>query len=134
MAASKFTPETRGALLERFAAGVSLRDACRAIELREGTVKGWLTRGRREDSGAYAEFAAAVEAAREEAAARPEPMDADELARAVSQMVRGGSVAAAKLRWEMLLRNHGENREGVTDDGDDPLAEVDELAKRRRGA
>jgi DNA-directed RNA polymerase specialized sigma24 family protein len=43
VSASKFTPEARGAVLERTAAGLSLRDACRAIGLREATVKGWLT-------------------------------------------------------------------------------------------
>jgi IS30 family transposase len=129
MSESKFTPEIRGALIERTAAGVSLRDACRALGLREATVKGWLTRGRRENDGDYAAFAAAVDRARADRRSRPEPMDADELARRVSEMVRGGSVQAAKLRWEML-RAAEPDGEGVKDD-DDPLAEVDELARRR---
>ena len=131
MAASKFTPATRGALLERFAAGVSLRDACGALGLREATVKAWLTRGRRGDVGAYAEFAEAVEAAREAARSRPDPMDEDELARVVSKAARGGSVAAMKLRWEML-RKEPDGGEGVNNGDRDPLAEVDELARLRR--
>ena len=65
-------------------------------------MKAWLTRGRREDSGDYAEFAQAVEEARAVAAVRPEAMDDEELARVVSQMPRACSVQAAKLRWEML--------------------------------
>jgi hypothetical protein len=128
MAASRFTPEVRGALVERAAAGVSLRDSCRAIGLREGTAKGWVTRGRREGTGDYAEFAAALEQARDAARSRPEPMDEAELAREVSQMVRAGSVAAAKLRWEMLRSTPGE----VKNSDDDALAEVDELARLRR--
>src|SRR6266516_2395528 len=102
MSATKFTPELRGALIERTSAGVSLPDACRALDLRLATVKGWLTRGRREQQGPFADFADAVEAAREEARSRPEPMDEDELALVVSGMARAGSVQAAKLRWDML--------------------------------
>ena len=79
MSASKFTPEVRGALLERTAAGVSLPDACRALDLRLATVKAWLTRGRREGTGDYAEFAAAVDEAREAARRRPEPRRAARL-------------------------------------------------------
>ena len=59
--ASKFTPEARGAVLDLLADGLSLKDACRESDIREKTVKGWLTRGRKEDNGDYAEFAAAVD-------------------------------------------------------------------------
>jgi transposase len=123
---SKFTPENRGALLERFAAGLSLRDAARAADLSQQTVKGWLARGRKESEGEYHDFARAVEEARSSAAARPAPMDAAELAQVVSKMARAGSVQAAKLRWEML-------REQVSlgSESNGPLAEVDELARRR---
>jgi hypothetical protein len=88
VSASKFTPEVRGALIERTGLGLSLADACRSVGVREATVKGWLTRGRREGSGDYAEFVAAIERAREAARERPDPMDADELARVVSEMAR----------------------------------------------
>jgi transposase len=129
MTASKFTPTSRGALLERLAAGVSLRDASGAAGVRENTVKAWITRGRRDGAGAYADFAAQVDQAREAARARPEPMDDDELARAVSAAARKGSVAAMKLRYTMLAARGDEHDEGVAD----PLAELDELAGRRRG-
>lgn len=99
---TKFTPENRGALIERTAAGVSLPDACRALDLREGTVKGWLTRGRREGDGDYAEFVAAIEQARQEAADRPGPMTRDELRLEVSRAARNGSVQAMKLMYELI--------------------------------
>ena len=130
MSASKFTAETRGGLVERTAAGVSLPDACRALELREQTVKSWLQRGRHEGSGPYAEFVAAIENARASSAARPGPMDAAELARVVSQAARAGSVAAMKLRHAMLAAEQGDD-DATGDNNDDPLAEVDELARRR---
>lgn len=111
MSASKFTPEVRGGLLERFAAGVSVEDAARSLDLRPKTVKDWLTRGRREEAGDYADFAAEVDRVRAEAAERPEPMDADELARVVSAAARKGSVAAMKLRWEQLRADQGARRD-----------------------
>lgn len=124
MAASLFTPEVRGGLLERICAGVSTKDAAKAVGVREKTVKGWLTKGRREASGEYAEFVQAVEEARAAAADRPEPMDEDELAREVSQMVRSGSVQAAKLRWEMLQAQREPEAPAEVD-------EFDELRERR---
>ena len=123
MSATKFTPEARGALIERVASGVSLADAARAIGLREKTVKGWITRGRREDGGDYAEFAQRIEQARREADERPEPMDADELARVVSEAARKGSVAAMKLRHEQLGAKDAPEHE--------PADEFDELKARR---
>ncbi len=98
---SQFTPENRGALVERTAAGVSLPDACRDVGLRLSTVKTWLTRGRKED-GPYSDFVLAIENARQAAADRPRPMTGIELRRRVSESARGGSVAAMKLMWEML--------------------------------
>jgi hypothetical protein len=128
VSASKFTPEIRGGLLERTAAGVSLSDAARAVGVRETTAKSWLTRGRREESGEYADFAAAMDEAREAAKSRPDAMDEAELGRLVSGMARKGSVQAAKLSWEMLRAPSGDEDTAT----DDPLAEVDELARRRR--
>jgi transposase len=124
VSASKFTPEIRGALIERTAAGVSLPDACRAVGVREGTVKSWLTRGRREGSGAYAEFAQQIEQAREAVRSRPESMDEDELRQRVSEMVRGGSVQGAKLYWEML-------RAGQSEDAPAEVDPFDAVAERR---
>lgn len=129
--AASYTPEARGkvmaAITARVELGVSLADAAVAEDARPETVRGWLRRGRRDPEGPYADFAAAVNRAREEASNRLEPMDADELGRVVSDMVRGGSVQAAKLLWEMLRAAASDAGEEVKDD-DDPLAEVDELA------
>ncbi len=122
---SKFTPEVRGALLERVASGVSLRDAARAVGVREKTVRSWITRGRRDGTGSYAEFVTAIEAARARALARPQPMGRGELAAVVSRMARGGSVQAAKLRWEMLRAEQTDAVNG------DPMAELDQIAGLR---
>jgi transposase len=123
VSASKFTPETRGALIERTAAGVSLADASRAVGIREATVKSWLSRGRREGSGDYADFARAISEARAAAKSRAVPMDEAELAQVVSRMARAGSVQAAKLRWEMLRTEEPEPEA--------PVDEFDELRERR---
>ncbi len=128
----KFTPENRGALIERTAAGVSLPDACRALELRLPTVKSWLTRGRREGEGPYAEFAAAIQAAREEARNRPEPMDEAELLLVISDLARKGSVQAARLRWEMICAERKSDDEEPQAEDPQPRG-IDELATRRAG-
>ena len=59
MSATRFVPEVRSALIENTAAGVSLADAANAASVRPKTVKDWLTRGRREDSGPYRDFSRA---------------------------------------------------------------------------
>lgn len=124
VSASKFTRQTRGALIERFAAGVSTEDAARALGLRPSTVKDWLTRGRREGSGDHAEFAVEVDRVRAEAAERPEAMNADELPRVVSEAARKRSVAAMKLRHEQLR---------AADELDEPPSdEFDQLKELRR--
>ena len=51
-------------------------------------------------------------------------MNADELARVVSEMARRGSVQAAKLRWDMLTATEEPDKE--------PADEFDELKERRR--
>jgi hypothetical protein len=126
VSASRFTADVRSTLVDRTAAGLPLTDACREAGVREATAKGWLTRGRREDAGEYAEFVIALDRARAEADARPGPMGEDELARVVSKMARAGSVQAAKLRWEML----GAARDTAPEQAAD---EFDELKERRRG-
>lgn len=132
MPPTRFTPETRGALIERFAAGMSVAESCRAIELSEKTAKNWLARGRKEKSGAYTDFVQAVERARADAAARPEPLTEDEHRRLVADVCRKGSVAALKLAWEMILEDRKPAEEA--DQEADPLAEIDELAQRRANA
>jgi hypothetical protein len=55
----------------------------------------------------------------------PTAMDAEELARVVSQAARRGSIAAMKLRDEQLRRSDSPAIAA------DPLSELDELAARR---
>lgn len=131
MASSKFTPEVRGALLGLLADGLVLKDACRETGVREKTVKGWLTRGRKEDEGDYAEFAAAVDASRQDAVDFEEPMDEAELKLAVSRAAKKGSVAAQKLLWEML---RAATNDPADEDADpfDALDAEDEVAKKRQ--
>lgn len=124
-----FTPEAVARVLARVELGVSFEEAATASGLKVDTVKGWLARGRREQSGAYAEFAAAVAAARAVARARPEPMGADELECLVSEMARAGSVQAAKLRWEML---RAEAVPTAARSAPTARSKIDELAARRR--
>ncbi len=57
-------------------------------------------------------------------------MDEPELAVVVSERAREGVVSAMELRWKMLTRAAPEE---VRAADDDPLAEVDELARRRSG-
>jgi hypothetical protein len=116
-------------VLARVELGVSFEEAATAAGLKVDTVKGWLARGRREDAGEYADFAAAVAAARAVARAAPAPMDAAELARVVSETARAGSVQAMKLRHEML-RAEAAPAGGAAE----PIAQskIDELAARRR--
>lgn len=123
-----FTAEARGSIIAAVSVGVSYADAARAAGVKVNTAKTWLARGRRETEGAYAEFAAAVEAARTAAAARPEPMDEDELAIVVSEQARAGSVPAMKLRWEQLRAAPREEPPALTE----AQKVMDELAARRR--
>jgi len=114
-----------GPVLAAVEAGCSLADAARQAGVAERTVKRWLARGRREQAGAHQEFTEAVEKvwAARELPSSDEPMDGHELRVSVSEAARAGSVPAMKLYWEMLLADR-ERRPN-------PLAEFDELARRR---
>ncbi len=129
---TKFTPEVTARIVARVELGVSFADSAAAVGVKLPTAKGWLSRGRKEDSGRCHDFAAAVERAREMAGARLGPMDEDELARTVSELARAGGVQAARLRWEMLLADRRRaNARSPKRTAKDPLAELDELARRR---
>ena len=64
---SRFTPEARGAVLQGLSAGLTLGEAAERAGLPVQTVKNWCTQGRCEIGTPHAEFALAVEAAREAA-------------------------------------------------------------------
>jgi hypothetical protein len=108
--------------------GMSFADAALAEGVKVPTAKTWLARGRREGSGDYFEFAQAIDRARVEARTLPEPMGCDELLRVMSNFARNGSVQAGKLVWEILTTGE----QPAEDEPANPLAEIDELARRRR--
>lgn len=130
MAASRFTEENRATLLELFAAGCSVRDAAKAAGINEKTVKTWITRGNKEDSGTYAEFALRVRECRLQAEQAEEPMTEDELRLAVSRAARKGNVQAQKLYWEMLRATDDDDAQEPKD-GFEALDQEDELAAKR---
>jgi hypothetical protein len=126
-----------GTVLEAILSGASTADAARKCGVGVRTVERWLEHGRREPAGRYGPFAQAVDARR---AARTLPahdvlaaMDEDELALVVSETARAGNVAAMKLRFEMLRAAPREASEApALSEADAVLAEMDELAARRR--
>jgi hypothetical protein len=58
-------------------------------------------------------------------------MTEDELRALVEELARGGNMPACRFLFETWLKPE---REEVTPDASDPLAEVDELAARRRAS
>ena len=70
VSASRFSAETRGAVIARVAAGCSFADAARASGISPATLKVWMYRGRSETDTPHAEFAATIEAVRETKAKR----------------------------------------------------------------
>lgn len=129
MGASKFTAERRADLIVAFAAGASIPDASTQAGVSEKTLKGWLQRGRRDDAGDYHEFAVIADRVRRAGRRFSEPMDEDELARAVSHSARHGNVQAMKLRLEMLRGDDDEGSSETAPPGS--LAALDEVARRR---
>ena len=126
MSRSTFTEAARARLVARIELGASLADAALASGVRPDTARSWLKRGRAEDAGPYASFAAAVDKAR--AAARPgrgSVPDEREVLELLSRAARAGSVPALRE----LLRWHRERRRPLADGH--PLDELDELARRR---
>jgi hypothetical protein len=121
-ARTKFTPENRAVILTQLRNGGSLAGACRDIDVRLKTAEGWLTRGRRERDGDYADFAQAVDEARavhERAGMSPEDFD-----RHLAKAVRAGSVQAMKLWADLNLKPGGK---GADDPPEEPRDEMDEL-------
>jgi hypothetical protein len=113
---TRFTPEARDAILAGLRAGLTLGEAAHQADMPVQTVKNWLARGRSEEDTDHAEFAEAVDAAREAAALAP--MGDAEFLGHVARAVRSGSVQAMKL-WNAI-------RTADPDAPDaDPFAELD---------
>ncbi len=137
MAASKFTTEITEGLIELVGDGLTIKDAALAMEVREKTVRNWLAKGRSEEDGPYAAFAAAIEEAQQEVQDQEEPMDRDELALVVSKAARKGSVQAMKLMEEMLRRGANDDSDEKPSDPFDALdsevPSLDEARARKAG-
>lgn len=127
--AGKFTAEARGALVERFAAGCTIPDAAAAVGISEKTIKHWLTRGRQEQVGEYADFARRVDEARSLAKDLPGQMDEPEFRQHLETAVRKGNTQAMKLWADLYVDPPPEADEPV-----DPLAKFDAVASRRVAA
>jgi len=119
---SRFSAEVREAIVGHVRAGVSLADAAAAADVAAQTLKNWLSRGRAETDTDHARFAAAVDAAREAAAAAA--MTDHEFQGHLNAAVRRGSVTAMRL-WVQV------NREPPDDDDPFELDELDRLKERR---
>ena len=124
MAESRFTDDVKDTVVASVAAGASLPDAARAASVHPSTLKSWITRGRREGSGEYADFAAEVEAARARHQGLEPPVSEAEFRQRVEAAVRAGSVQAMTL-WARLWHSAEQPAEG-------PRSKIDELADRRR--
>lgn len=125
---SKFTPDNCQAIVELIFDGVSISDAARETGINVKTVKNWLSKGRAEGEGPYADFAESVDRARGEVEQRELPGTEEELRRVVWRAAKGGSVAAQKLYWEMLRASDDDHENEA-----DPFDELDgdELAEAR---
>jgi hypothetical protein len=124
MAASKFTTDVQQAFCEGIFDGLTIAEAAKGAGVAAKTVKNWLSRGRKEGEGPYADFVISVDEARAEHASREAPMTYDELKLAVSKSAQNGSAQSQKLYFEMLQR---EKREGDENgqSGDDPFGDSD---------
>lgn len=107
--------------------GASIPDAARELEIGEPTIKGWLSRGRKDPKSKYGGFAASVSEAfteRKLPANDDRPADRDELLILASRAARAGNVQAMRLLGELLADSGGETE----------ADEFDELKARRRSA
>ena len=131
---SKFTPQTRAALVAHIRQGGALAQACRESDIGVKTVEGWITRGRRDLAtegilSEYAEFAESVDAARELADA--EVVTEGDVVKMLERAAKKGSVSAMKILLGRFERQRkAADGEGQSDDPFDDL-EGDELAPRR---
>ena len=116
-------------ILASLKAGASVADAARFCGTREGTVKHWLSKGRREPESKYGDFAAEADAirAKRELPMLDGPVDDAEVEMHLSRAIRNGSVPAMKLWLEVYRPKRKADGDPV-----DPMAEFDKLAELSR--
>jgi hypothetical protein len=124
---SRFDPYTRGRIVGAVAAGSTIEGAAAHAGVPVDTVKTWLKRGRRETSGDYAGFAAAVDDA------RMDPLTERELVAMLERAaVQRGSVQACVFLLRRMDRERA--RQPKTETPFDALDEhsvITDLAARR---
>ncbi len=134
------TPLAHEAVIQAVAEGRTLAEGAARARVSLNTVKSWITRGRREDIGIYADFARAIEAARAARGGRrgraarvpqtpvsetpiaPVPMSPEEFRRCLEGAVRAGSPPAMKLWADRFL---------VAEEPERPTSAITRLAERR---
>lgn len=105
------------AIFESIKAGASIPDAAREAGVAEPTVKGWLSRGRKDPKSKYGAFAARVDAAfteRKLPAEGDRPADRDELLLLTTRAARAGNVQAMRLLSELLGAQDGEDTDELS--------------------
>ena len=130
MRASRFSPDVCGRLIGAIRAGEGVEEACAGAGISPRTFQSWMQKGVRPDSKPeYRQFRADVEAAR--VRCLNDSLSDAELVRMLEKKAREGSIKAIELLlkrpWERSSRSDGDEKPGQ-----DPLAEVDELASRRQ--
>lgn len=127
---SRFTPETRGAVLQALYSGLSLSESADQAGVPLQTLKNWLTRGRQETDTEYSAFASAVDEARDVAARAP--MSDREFRGYLNRAVRGGSVQAMRLWIALRQEDDDEPADPFAElDAHDDLSWIDRLAARK---
>ena len=126
-----FSEEVAEDIVGRIACGASQADAARAVGVNPRTLQVWLARGRREDAGAYSDFAAAVARARDVREQDLDwPMSLADVRLELERAIRAGSVRAAEI-WFREFGKEANDAPALT--GIDALDAEDELARKRQG-
>lgn len=120
----------RVTIMAALRAGASRVDAAREAGIASRTIDRWVARGRRDPDSTYGPFAAEVDRLREarQVPSSDEPVDDAEVQLHLSRAIRNGSVSAMKV-W---IDTYRRKQVGAGKKSADPLAELDELAERRR--
>jgi|SRR5438876_10319679 len=101
-------------IIEAVRAGATIDEAARQAGKPVGTVRYWLTQGRKRPDGPYGGFAKAVDEARGERKtaerALDGPLSAEEAELLLAKAARKGSVPALRLWFEMRSRDDAGRR------------------------
>jgi hypothetical protein len=102
-------------IVEAVRCGASIDEAARQADRPVGTVRRWLTAGRKDANGSHAAFAAAVDEARgerkqAERALKDGPLSGEEADLLVARAARRGSVPALRLWFEQRTADNSAER------------------------